>query len=255
MMTWVLSATFKIVRVAFVAARIYTFCPCLPLLVVSWEDGVSGPLAVARWGVSAAALFLAMDFEHVWALCLLAAMSAARSAANAIPQSKFPAGFARARDELMKCLLPYSNCSLANFQATIDEFELQVAMLGNESRSLADRGPKSAGKLIAAGREKLMDRARLSALALTLHIAPAGEDFVDCVATNIAGDELASLRVSAKLPFAEVRRLLAVEIGVVEAQVKLLLQGGGVVTPNTKGVIGELLSSDEAGCAPEVSLL
>merc|ERR1719329_249773 len=72
-----------------------------------------------------------------------------------------------------------------------------------------------------------MDQAHLSALALTLHVALACEDQVDCVATNVAGDELASLRVSAKLPLAEVRRRLAAEIGVVDVQVKLLLPAGG----------------------------
>lgn len=246
---------FYIVRVAFVAAKIYGFFPCLPILVVSCVDGFSGPLAVACWGVSAAALFLSMEFEHGLALCLLAVMSAGRSAASATPKSKLPRDFVRACDELMKCLLPHSDCNLATFQARIDEFELQVAMLGTASRLLADSGPKSAGKLLATARVKLMDQAHLSALALTLHVALACEDQVDCVATNVAGDELASLRVSAKLPLAEVRRRLAAEIGVVDVQVKLLLPGGGVVDPNTKGVIGELLCNDEAGFVPEVSLL
>lgn len=115
------------------------------------------------------------------------------------------------------------NGDLMHLQATIDALAQVGSMHGGPLFLI----PGSA-KVLACARNELKSRATQAAMALTLHVAPAGNGFVDCLVTNIAGDELAALRASAGASLEEVRGLFANELQVIEDQVCLLPPHGHV---------------------------
>lgn len=77
---------------------------------------------------------------------------------------------------------------------------------------------------------------------LTLHVAAADQGFVDCSATNIAGDELTSMRVGEDVLIPEVCRLIATELCMAEDRVRFMLPDGQ-----------ELSSGDGRVCAVDAS--
>lgn len=75
------------------------------------------------------------------------------------------------------------------------------------------------------------------------HAEVLAKRLVDCAVTNVAGDELAALRVRADLLVAKVRKLLATELLAEERQVRLLLPDGQTLAHYSGRTIGELLDA------------
>lgn len=130
-------------------------------------------------------------------------------------------------------------------QAFVDEDDivgLQSAIEAYEqmdARSIEEISDKQGA--LESARLEFTERASRLALGLTLHLAPAAEDLVDISATNIAGDELASLQVRGDMALIEVRRRIALDVRMLEAQVQMLLADGTVLTDLADMTVAELL--------------
>lgn len=84
-------------------------------------------------------------------------------------------------------------------------------------------------------------------LALTLHVTRADPGFAQCSATNIGGDELASVRIEEGAPLSDVCRLIAAEVRMEETLVKLLFPDGRAFAAeevNSRRVADELFAEE-----------
>jgi len=135
----------------------------------------------------------------------------------------------------------FLEAAIDDYEAAIDEY-VHLAHRLNDDHSdyeaAIDEAIHDRGRVVVARRELSNRRS----IALTLHVTPADEGFVDLSVTNIGGDELAALCASTDATLAQVHTMFAANLCMAEGHLTLLLPEGRVLKRDADESLGKLLT-------------